>query len=421
MLNKRILTLIKREVKAKMMTKGFIISIILVPILFIALMSLPTLLMSYEREGLVKMEIISDSEEITSGLERVFVDDNYISDTTLSFSFQTMSRESFEMHIKETKQKILDEKLTAVIFIPSAALQNKVVEYYSLTPNTILKESNLRSMINKVLTGLYLDEKNLTEEEVMFVQSYVGIKGFLVSKEEEVSEAGYGNTILSYVFSLMLYIGLLMMGQFLLQSVIEEKSSRIVEVILSSVTSTELMTAKIIGYAFTGLVQMFIWTLPLILLASSTLFALPPEIMVSINISQIFYFLLNFLFGLLIFMGLFAAVGATCDNPQDAQSAIWPVMILIIIPFFISMALMKDPLNPIAQVASLLPFASVIVMPARLAIIDVPVWQIILSIAVNIATLLLIFPLAGKIYKIGILRTGKKASFKEMLKWIRVK
>ncbi|MBN2571992.1 MAG: ABC transporter permease [Ignavibacteriales bacterium] len=421
MLNKRILTLIKREVKAKMMTKGFIISIILVPILFIIIMSLPTLLMSYEREGLVKMEIISDSEEIISNLENVFVNDNYIKDTTLAFSFKVMNRETFDKHIKETKQKILDEKLTAIIFIPNEALQNKVIEYYSITPNTIVKESILRSMINKVLTGTYLDEKNLTEEEVMFVQSYVGIKGFLISKDETVTEANYGNTILSYIFSLMLYAGLLMMGSFLMQSVIEEKSSRIVEVILSSATSTELMTAKIIGYAFTGFVQMFIWTIPLMLLASSTLFALPPEIMVSISISQILYFLLNFLFGLLIFMGLFAAVGATCDNPQDAQSAMWPVMILIIIPFFISMALMKDPLNPVAQISSLLPFASIIVMPARIAVIDVPLWQLLLSIGVNIATLLLIFPLAGKIYKIGILKTGKKASFKEMIKWVRVK
>jgi ABC-2 type transport system permease protein len=164
---------------------------------------------------------------------------------------------------------------------------------------------------------------------------------------------------------------------------------------------------------------MAIWLSPIMLLISTSFFMLPPEFTLSITPATLFYFLLNFFIGLVTFLGLFASIGAIFDNDQDAQSGIWPVMMLIIIPFFISFSMTNNPENSLATISSMFPFASIIVMPARMTLIAVPVWQLILSIVVNLAVILAIFPIAGKIYRIGILMTGKKPKWSEVIKWLK--
>jgi ABC-2 type transport system permease protein len=254
-----------------------------------------------------------------------------------------------------------------------------------------------------------------------FARQGIDVTGFKVSKEEGFTEEGYGSLVLTYLFTFLLYISLLMMGQMIMQSVIEEKSSRIVEVILSSVSSKELMIGKILGSGLTGLLQMAIWLSPVIMVASSTWIMLPPEVSISLTTFQIVYFLINFFLGLIIFLGLFATVGAIFDNPQDAQSGLWPVMLLIIIPFFIAFSMIENPNSAIAKISSFVPFANIIVMPARMTIADVSIFQLLISLVVSVLTLLAIFPLAGKIYRIGILRTGKKPKWSEVIKWLKYK
>jgi len=114
-------------------------------------------------------------------------------------------------------------------------------------------------------------------------------------------------------------------------------------------------------------------------------------------------------------------IGSIFENSQEAQSGMWPILMLILIPFFIAMSMMKNPTSPIAIVASMFPFANIIVMPARMTLVDVPIWQFVLSIAVGILTIIALFPLAGKIFRIGILRTGKKPSWGEVIKWLKYK
>jgi ABC-2 type transport system permease protein len=181
------------------------------------------------------------------------------------------------------------------------------------------------------------------------------------------------------------------------------------------------MTGKIIGTSITGVAQMFIWLIPLMLVISSSIFVLPKDFTIDVNLLQVAYVLFNFLIGLITFLGLFATAGAVFDNVQDAQSGMWPIMLLIVIPFFIGFSLVFNPENTIGIVASMLPFASIIVMPARLTLVDVPSWQFALAVFVNLSTLALIFPLAGKIYRVGILMSGKKPKLGEVVGWLKYK
>ncbi|MCL6098878.1 MAG: ABC transporter permease, partial [Bacteroidetes bacterium] len=198
-------------------------------------------------------------------------------------------------------------------------------------------------------------------------------------------------------------------------------NSKIVEVILSSVSPRELMTGKIIGSALTALIQMSIWLAAIITVTSSAIYALPPEVMVSITTTQVVFLMVNFAVGLVLFLSLFGMMGAIFDNPQDAQSGMWPVMLLIIIPFLVAMSMMQNPNSPIANAAALIPFTSVMVMPVKMTLVEVPVWQLFACVVLNIAAIFLVFPIAGKIYRVGILRTGKKPKWSEVVKWLKYK
>ena len=173
--------------------------------------------------------------------------------------------------------------------------------------------------------------------------------------------------------------------------------------------------------SITSLIQMSIWLLPVFLLISTTWFILPPEITLTIGISHLFYFLFNFFIALITFLGLYATVGSIFDNDQDAQAGGWPMLILILLPFFIAISMISNPESSIARIASFIPFASLIVMPARMTILDVPLWQIVLSSVINVVVMISIFPLAGKIYRVGILSTGKKPKWSEVIKWLKYK
>jgi len=392
-----------------------------IPFMMILIFGLQAFVITFEGEEEANLKIISESEIVTDNLIEEFSEKEFVKEGTYNISCETMSEDDFEKYLKEAKKEILASKFTGIVFIPSAALKDKGVTYYSKSAKNITLQNKLGRVINKILTDNYFNGRQFSSEDIFFARKSVGFKDFKISKDKVIKKTGYGQLILAYLFSFLLYFSLIMMGTMLMQSVIEEKNNRIVEVLLSSVKSKELMTGKIMGTAITGILQMAIWLSPVIIVASTGWIKLPFEIVFNLSAFQIFYFLINFFVGLIIFLGLFAAVASIFDNVQDTQSAMFPLIMLIMIPFFITISMMKNPTNSLAKIASMFPFASVIVMPARMALIDVPVWQFLVSFSVNILTLILIFPIAGKIYRIGILKTGKKPTWSEVIKWLKYK
>ncbi|MBU2506397.1 MAG: ABC transporter permease [Bacteroidetes bacterium] len=421
MLNFRTLAIIKRELREKLLSKAFIIMTVMLPVLMFVFIGFQAWIMDYAGDSNTKIEIITETIDLSALLENEFAETEYAKDTSYTFMYNVMPKAEIENYLRVRKTDIIDESLTGVVFVPLTALSDKKIEYYSKTPKNLTVSEKIEWPINRVLTSEYFKEKNLSKEELGFARKGIDLAGFKVSKEDSFEEQGYGNLVLAYLFIFLLYISLLMMGQMTMQSVQEEKNNRIVEVLLSSVSSTELMIGKIIGAAVTGTIQMAIWLLPVVAVISTAWFALPPEMAFDFTLAQLGYLLFNFFLGLLVFLGLFATVGAIFENAQEAQSGMWPIMMLIIFPFFIGVSMMKNPSNPVAYVASMSPFASIIVMPGRLTLVEVPIWELIVSVIVNIATIFAIFPLAGKIYRVGILRTGKKPTWREVIKWLKYK
>ncbi len=420
MFNKRVLAVIKRELREKLISKAFIVMTLLVPGLLFVLLGVQTLLMTSEQKNL-KIEIVSENAQMTSLFQNEMLTSELIKDHKYIFSFSTMVPIEFKKYLESQRQVLADEKLGGIVYVSASAMKDKKVDYYSKSSQNMSLFKDLDGPINKALIDSYFSNKTLSKEDLDYARKGVDFTGYKVSKEGGIKEEGYGNMILAYLLTFLLYFSMIMIGQMTMQSVIEEKSSKIVEVILSSVSPTELMTGKILGASITGVIQMAIWLSPIILIMSTTFFVLPKELIFSISSTVIIYTLINFFIGLLTFIGLFAMLGAIFDNPQDASSGTLPVMMLIIIPFFIALSMMDNPNRPIAEIASYFPFASIIVMPARLTLVGVPIWQLVAAFVVNILTFLALFPLTGKIYRVGILRTGKKPKWSEVIKWLKYK
>jgi len=421
MLNRRTLAIIKRELREKLFSKTFIIMTILLPLFMIGILAFQTFLYSYEGDNNSNIIIAMESPSLKTEMEKEFDNLPFIKSGYYKVSFEIIQANTLESYINSRKPDLLSEKITGLIFIPDSAVTTKQVEYYSKNPTNKTLFDKVRPTINNVLVTRYFKGKNISEKDISYARQNVSFNNFRISSDKTVEEEGVGTAVVAFLFTFLLYFSLIFIGQMMMRSVVAEKSNRIVEVLLSSANSKELMTGKILGTSITGLIQMTIWLLPLILLITTAMFTLPPQFSLKLNMMQIVYFLLNYFIGLVTFMGLFTSVGAIFDNEQDTQSGMWPILMLIMIPFFIAIAMLENSENSIARIASMLPFASIIVMPARMVLSEIPVWQFVVSFIVNIATMFLLFPVAGKVYRVGILMSGKKPKWSEVAKWLRYK
>ena len=421
MFNRRTLSIIKRELREKVLSKSFVVMTLLVPVIFIGLILFQMYLLNYDSNSTASLEIITGSEQITSAAQQEFASLPLVKSGSYKISYATMNREKFNASLPSLQNELLGEKLTGLIYIPDSAVSNKEIDYYSKNPNNNSLFDKLKGSVNKILVNIHFAGKELSDNEISYATKSVDFNGFRISANKNIKAEGQGNQVLSFLFTFLLYLSLIFSGTMIMRSVIQEKNNKIVEVLLSSVDSKELMTGKILGAGITGITQMAVWLLPLIMIISTSWFVLPKDFTIDINLFQVFYVLLNFFIGLITFLGLFATVGAIFDNDQDAQSSIWPLMMLILIPFYIGISMQNNPDGIIGLVASMFPFASIIVMPARMALVDIPVWQFVLAVVVNLATMIGIFPLAGKIYRVGILMSGKKPKWNEVIAWLKYK
>lgn len=420
MFNRRTLAIIKRELKMKLFSRSFILMTLLVPLFMIVIFSIQYLVHSLSDEERADLVVISDSEEILNNLQDEIFQTSAFKTGDFTARFEKIELAKFNAKLDQIKPDIIAQRITGIIFIPSTSLQSKGVEYYSSNPSNSSLFYKIKPSINKTLVEIYFAGRMLTDDEIKFARKDVDINGFRVSSDEGVAEEGYGNRIAMILFSFLLYMALIFSGSMTMNAVVEEKSNKIVEVLLSSASSTELMAGKILGTAIVEVIQMVIWLSPIVLLISTSWFFIPAEFMPQMSFGFILYFLFNYAIALISYVALYATVGAIFDNPQDAQSGVWPLLMLIMIPFFIALGMESNAQSSLAQIASLFPFASLIVMPARMILVEVPLWQILLSILINIVVLIGIFKLAGKIYRIGILLTGKKPKWSEVIGWLKM-
>ena len=462
--------IIRREYLNKVKKKSFLIITFLVPVLFVALCILPTLIMMGTKESAKDIAVVDKS-----GIVLPFLEDT---ETIHYMDFSMLSVDSVKTYIE-------DFGVDAVLGISELDEVGKTVsaETFSKKPLGVDMTENINRRINDAVEAYRIDSYGIENLETIMadVKSHVRLTSYTLDKEgkESVSESGVYMAI-SMILGMALYMFIALFCGMVMSSVIEEKSSRVVEVLISSVKSTELMFGKIIGVALVALTQFLLWiVLAAVLLGVfGTIFrdkldlkalmsdpmtatmvessgmgtmtstidlsslgeaaqapadttaavAQAPEGMGvifgtirNLPLGQILIgFLLYFILGYLLYASIFAAIGSAVENEGDSQQLQLPVTVPLLLGFFIALYAYKAPDSALVFWGSMIPFTSPIVMLARIPF-GVPVWELVVSLVVLFLTFVLFAYLSAKVYKVGILMFGKKSSWKDLWKWLKQK
>ena len=433
--------IIQREFNERVRKKSFIITTILMPVLMIVLMIAPALIMEYSRGEQKTIAVIDDSGLVAPQLQ----------------SNEELRFEPTDLTTEEARRSLTDR--FGVLYIGSDILENPSdVKLYANASSSLSIESNITGQIEDILEAEKLKAYHIDNLQQILdeVKTTVTLQTFRNDKSQEEDMQAQSSAVatgVGYVLGFILYMFLLIYGSMVMQSVIEEKNNRVLEVVVSSVRPFDLMLGKILGVALVAVVQVLIWGVLIFAVGAIVLPQLmPAEMMAGVQAMQqgmpdaaamgdmdpemlqavaavtdtgyilkIFVCLLLFVFGgYLLYSAMFAAVGSAVDNVQDASQLQMPVTLPIILALLMMLAVIKDPNSSLAFWFSIIPFTSPVVMMARIPY-DIPLWEIVLSLVILYASFVAMVWFAGKIYRVGIFMYGKKPTFKELLKWVRYK
>lgn len=437
MINKsKIWTIIQHEYLLKVKSKGFIIGTFLAPIGIVALIAFSASMMIMFKDTTErKLAIIDDTNVIGTMLAEADTTKYYLSDETSN----------------TLKDKIIKQEIDGFVHIPNDIIEKGEVEVFSEGGGGIGFVSSLENNLSKIVRRERMKVMNADEEMIKLVESGVEVTTQKVTEEGTQHDNTQGMAYIGYILGFIIYFLVFLYGGLVSRAVVEEKANRIIEVIASSAKPFEIMLGKVVGIGMVGLSQIAVWiilTSILVLSLGSIIGAfieIDPstisngmsgqmavqqaqeakvaEIMSNvpqIDIGLIIGFIFFFITGYFIYASLFAAVGSAVDNEQDAGQLQMPLTIPIMIPIFMIQPIMENPDSTIASIASLFPFFTPILMIVRLASTQVPAWEIILAVLLQILTFIAALWVAGRIYRIGILMTGKKPKLTDLIKWIKM-
>ena len=416
---RKIWLIIKREYLIRVRKKSFIVMTIVGPILMAALMIVPTYLAN-ETQELRTIAIEEEGFEFT----------NQIEDTDFLHFIKIPTEDAILL-----KNNFSESDYYALLYI-----EEDNFTLYSNQQISLSVSKPIENQLEKIIEHQKLKSAGIDLTILSEAQSTVSITTKIITKDGSTTnskaEASMG---IGFICGILIYIFIFMYGTMVMRGVIEEKTSRIVEVIISSVKPFQLMMGKILGVAIVGLTQFALWILLTMAIASvaelmfmgagsmtteldsnqqSILLSELSNLTGGINLVQIFIsFIFYFLAGYLMYSSLFAAVGSAVDAEADTQQFVLPITIPLILAFILIQPIMENPDGPLAFWMSIIPFTSPVIMMVRLPF-GVANWELALSMAVLILSFVLTTYLAGKIYRTGILMYGKKTSYKELWKWL---
>jgi ABC-2 type transport system permease protein len=425
----KILTVARREYFSRLQTKSFIIGTILTPALLIAMMVLPRVLIFLKSDESKQIAVVDQTGAILDSLTVSLGEKNAAGERLYDFIKHEARPENLEAVKKELAAEVDQGRLDGYIIIPDSIYAGGKADYYGKSVTNFRENSRIRGAISRAVTAYRIRQSGLDSEQVRQLVRRVNLRTFRVTAGGGEEEEQGRTELLVWILVAFIYMAMLIYGQLLMRSVIEEKSSRVIEAVISSVKPFQLMAGKLVGVGGLGLTQYAIWALvmgslsfygvkvigvfaPRLASASGfTMPAVPLEIWV--------FFLVFFVLGYFLFATMFAAVGALVSSDQEAQQLVFPVIMLVIIPFMFTFYIIGNPNTQLAVILSLVPFFAPIVMFARIIVQMPPLWQIALSLVLLAAATVGMLWIVGRIYRVGVLMYGKRPTLPEIIKWIK--
>jgi ABC-2 type transport system permease protein len=426
---------LKREYLAAVRKKMFIIMTILFPVLMSAAMLVPGLMVA-RGLGEKNVAVLDGTGKLQSAFTRTIapvqpdpkralrgrnrgelpqtIKTEYVANTDVKSYLQRLNAD-----------RKASNRLDAVFVIPADAIEgaDTKMTFYSRSSTDVITQERLGSIANRTIQRIRLSSRGIDPNTIDALTRDVPTEGVQLSRSGEQKKGGELNLILGFLFAALLLIPSFIYGLEIMRGIIQEKSDRVVEVLISSMSPRQLLTGKILGIALVGLTQVTAW---MIMLSGVGAYAGTVASLAGINVTQFLrpmvfvYFYLFFVLAYLTYVCIYAIAGATCNSEKEAQQLIAPISMLMMLPWFLMFAIITNPDSGLAIAFSLSPVFGPLTMFVRALVSEPPLAHLAISIAVSIATILVFFWITAKIFRVGILSYGKRPTAAELWQWLKV-
>lgn len=411
----RLWPVVRREYLERVRSKLFVISTLIGPLLVMGITVVPGLLMQQQRGKPLRLAILDETGALRAAAE----DSLRRRKASGEGRFEIVPAAEGDPETVRAKLSadVIAGRIDGYVALPADVAATSRAEYFGRNVSNIMDISMVDQAIEEALVGHRLTAAGLARDKVAAMTRKLDLRTVRLTASGAREDRG-GTFILAMLLLMMLYSTVAMWGAAIMNGVIEEKTNRVVEVIVSSIPPSSLFWGKLLGVGAAGLTQFLFWALCMAVvgfygagISGSQLPELSPLLLGS--------FVLYFLLGYFLYGAMYAAVGSAVNTQQEAQSLAFPVMMPLILAVVFFGAVMGSPDSRLSVILSLIPFLTPLLMFLRITVLTPPVWQIVLSVVLMLLSIGILTWLAGRVYRVGILMYGKRPTFPEMVRWAR--
>lgn len=445
----KFLAVLKREYLQRVRSRMFLATTILGPLVMALFGVVPALMINMEVGGPVRIAVVDQTGELYDRLSESLMSENdeakeesVADETTKSVQMNNTERMqqatnrqhqtfwlekvetsgSLEQTRDELRRQIRDKELDLYLILPADILESGSAELVGSSTGDIFSKGQLKNAVSNAVREARLEQARIDAQTVRILSRPTELKTVRLDDLGETEDSGQGFLVVFGV-GFTIYLTILMYGQMVLGAVIEEKETRIAEILFASVKPFTLMVGKLIGVSCVALTQLAIWGLAFITFIGLGTNALSwrgvPMHLPGIRPILFLYFGLFFLLGYFIYATVYALVGSMVTTPQEGAQLAMPIILLLVVGFYLAFPVMKSPNSPFAFWVSIFPFFASITMLVRIVSQTPPFWQIALALLLELGTIVGLLWLAARIYRVGMLMYGKKATIPEIIRWVR--
>ena len=425
----------KREYLVRIKAKGFWIATLILPLFLTAVSVVPSLLLA-KSEARQKVVVVDQTGRVAADLKQALETRQQKTAEPGAKPEKRRNRMAkFDLVVEPPQgdptaqragldRRVVAKEIDAWLWIGPEALTDNKVEYHARSVSNFFTQDVLTDDVSAAVRKVRLDQAGLDPERIGKLTEPIELSTVRVSKEGSRAEGGFAGAAFAYILFMLLYLTLAIWGQQVMLGILDEKSSRVIEVLVSTLKPFDLMLGKLSGICLLGLTQITIWlttlglvTAPGVLVAMG---ALPDDIVLPrLTVAMALHFVALFILGFFAFSTLYAAIGASFNNVQEAQQVAGIVIFFLIAPLALMYRVINDPDSTLSVVASLIPPFSPLLMTLRIGVQIPPLWQILLCDALLLAFIWVMITVCARIYRVGILMYGKKPTLQEILRWVR--
>jgi ABC-2 type transport system permease protein len=437
---KKIFAVLKREYLAAVRKKMFVFMTLFFPVLMSGLMFIPIMMMT-RALGDKNIAVVDATGRLASALSKPLTPEvpnarDAVRGRRRDLP-QALRLEYVDAHGQNAQEaakpylsrlmagKQRSDALDAVFVVPANVFDdpNAKFTFYSRSATDIMTQERLAAAANHAMQRQRLLDRGITGAQLDAITASNDVEGVQLSRSGEQKKGGELNFILAFVLAALLIVPAFMYGVEIMRGIVQEKSDRVMEVLISSMSPFELLTGKISGVALVGLTQIGVW---LLILGGGAAIGATAASMAGINVMQFLrptlfiYFIVFFVLGYLTYVCVYAVAGAACNTDKEAQQMMMPIQLVMMMPWFVMMPIITNPESKMAVMFSLMPVFGPVTMFARTVASEPPVWHIALSIGVSIVTIFVFFWATAKIFRVGVLSYGKRPTIPELWRWMKV-